>query len=369
VAGEPGEGGEERGKPETLLQRLTSLRALDIEVAFRATLAVALPLILLVALGHVDWAAYACFGAMTSLYGRSEPYRMRARTVTVAALCQLGSIAFGILMAVSDAPLPVLALGLVGVIAIGILVASTAGLFPRTPIFFVFAYVVCAQVPTPAAEVLPRMLVGVAAAAFAWVLTMSGWAIRRAAGDRSADFFKQLPRSSGVRPAAYRDGQVWLTIAQNVVGVLAAGGLAILAGIGHPYWAVVSVVAVLPPPRAAHSTARAFHRIVGTVLGVVVTGLVLVPNPPVAVLIVVIAIGQFGAEILVGRHYGAALLFITPLALTVAHLASPLPIQALLVDRTVETALGGGIAILIVLLARAGARRARLRGTGLPGGV
>ena len=36
-----------------------------------------------------------------------------------------------------------------------------------------------------------------------------------------------------------------LTILQNLVGVLAAGRLALAAGIGPPYWAVVGVVAVL----------------------------------------------------------------------------------------------------------------------------
>jgi len=47
------------GKPETLLERLRSLRALDVEVASRASAAVVIPLLLLVAAGHVDWAAYA----------------------------------------------------------------------------------------------------------------------------------------------------------------------------------------------------------------------------------------------------------------------------------------------------------------------
>ncbi|WP_244285305.1 FUSC family protein [Cryobacterium shii] len=350
------EPGAPEGKPESLLERVKSLPALDLEVASRASMAVVAPLIVLVAIGRIDWAAYASFGAMTSLYGRSEPYRLRARTVSVAAACMLVSLALGLSMAVTGAALPVLVLGLLGVITAGILVASTYGLFPGTPIFFVFAYLVCAQIPTPAAEVVPRLLVGVAAAAFAWLLTMSGWWFRRLAGDRSTDLFKLLPREPLLRPAAVRDPQVWFTIAQNAAGVLLAGALAMLAGIGHPYWAVVSVVAVLPPPRAAHSISRAVHRIVGTVLGVAVTGLVLLPGPSVWVLIAVIAVGQFGAEILIGRHYGAALLFVTPLALTVAHLAGPTAVPALLVDRVVETALGGAVAILIVLAARAVAR-------------
>nr|WP_233206010.1 FUSC family protein [Cryobacterium sp. Y82] len=110
---------------------------------------------------------------------------------------------------------------------------------------------------------------------------------------------------------------------------------------------------MLPPPGAKHSVSRAVHRMIGTTLGVGLTALVLLPGPPVAVLILVIALGQFGAEILIGRHYGAALLFVTPLALTVVHLTSPVPVPALLVDRVLETVLGSVIALAIVLLVRA----------------
>lgn len=345
-------GTEPSGQPEGLFERIKNLRRLDIEVAGRAMVAVVVPLLILVSVGHIDWLAYASFGAMTALYGRSEPYRVRARSVGIAAVGLVVSIFLGIVMAVTQASLPVLAIGLIFVIVAGLLLSAAVGLFPPTPIFFVFAYTVCSQAPTPADEVLPRLLVAVIAAAFAFAVTMSGWLIRRAAAEAPAGLFKPLPRNPRIRAAALWDGRVWLAIVQNVVGVLVAGGLAIAGGIGHPYWAVVSVVAVMPPPGAAHSTSRAIHRIIGTALGVIVTGLVLLPNPPIGVLIAIIAIGQFGAEILVGRHYGAALLFVTPLALTVAHLASPIPVPALLADRVVETALGGGVAILIVLVTR-----------------
>jgi uncharacterized membrane protein YccC len=42
--------------------------------------------------------------------------------------------------------------------------------------------------------------------------------------------------------------------------------------------------------------------------------------------------------------------FVTPLALTVVHLTSPVP--ALLVDRVLETVLGSVVALVIVLLVR-----------------
>ncbi|MDJ0347856.1 FUSC family protein [Cryobacterium sp. PH29-G1] len=333
-----------------------SLRAFQFEVATRAAVAAALPLTVLVLTGHLDWTAYAAFGAMTSLFGRNEPYRVRLRTVTVAGTLMLVIITVALVLAVIEAPLLVLTAGLVVVIVVGILVASTAGLFPATPIFFVFGYAVIAQLPTPGAEFWPRLLVAGASAAFAWLLTMSGWLLRRVAGRREPDLFKNLLHGALVRPRAIRDSRVWVSIAQNVVGALAAGALALAAGIGHPYWAVVSVVAVLPPPGAAHSTSRAIHRMIGTTLGVGLTALVLLPGPPVAVLILVIALGQFGAEILIGRHYGAALLFVTPLALTVVHLTSPAPVPALLVDRVLETVLGSVIALIIVLLVRARAK-------------
>ena len=320
-----------------------------------------IPLIVLVLAGRIDWAVYASFGGMTALFGRSERYRLRARSVSVAAVGMIGAIGLGLVLAAIGAPLGLLASGLVVVLVTGVLLVGAMGLFPGTPLFFVFAYTVCSQVPTAPDQVVPRLLVGLAGAAFAWVVTMSGWLVRRAAPETSAPLFKQLPRQPRLNPAVYREGRVWLSIGQMVVGSLIAGGLAIFVGVGHPYWAVVSVVAVLPPPGARHSTSRAFHRIFGTAIGVVITALVLLPGPPVWVLILVIAVGQVGAEILVGKHYGAALLFITPLALTVAHLGSPIPVSGLLVDRVVETALGGAVALVIVVLTRAGLARAAAR--------
>ena len=355
------ESAADHNRPESLRQWARSLRALDLEVAGRATLAILLPLIVLQLIGRSEWMVYATFGGMTALFGRGEPYRLRARSVSVAAVGMVCSIAFGVAMAAVGATLPLLTLGLVVVIVLGVLLISTTGLFPGTPLFFVFAYAVCAQVPTQPGAVPTLVLVGLAGAAFAWLITLSGWLLRRSAPGTSGRRFKQLPRQPRLNLRAYRDRLVWLSILELVVGVIIAGGVAVLLGVGHPYWAVVSVVAVLPPPGAKHSTSRAFHRIFGTVGGVLISALILLPGPPVWVLILVIGIGQFGAEILIGRHYGAALLFITPLALTVAHLGSPAAVSTLLVDRVVETVIGGVVALALVLITRAMMRRAAAR--------
>ncbi|GAA1838228.1 FUSC family protein [Agromyces salentinus] len=328
------------------------LRTLDIEVAFRAAVAAVVPLAVLVAADRTEWAAYAAFGAMTAIFGRSEPYGTRIRTVTAAAAAQLTTTGLGILLAASAAPLGVEALVLAVLITSVILAFNLLGVAPSGPLFAVFGLLVCAAQPIEDGTQWQRWGVAWAAAAFAWLLTMSGWVLRRAAPDRAGSVFRDLSRRTPVRPRAWADPRLWLNVVQNVAAALIAGAIAVAFGMGHPYWAVVSAVAVIPPARAAHTAQRAVHRVVGTLIGVVVTGLVLWPEPPVWVLILVIAVCQFGAELLVGRHYGAALVFITPLALTVVHLASPAPLLGLLADRVLETVLGAGVGLAAVIAAR-----------------
>lgn len=339
-------------RPAGLVARLRSLRALDLEVALRAALAAVVPLTVLVVLDRVDLAAYAAFGGMTAIFGRSEPYRTRLRTVTAAGAAQLTAIGAGILLSVVHAPIAVEAAVLAGVIALVIIGFNTLGVTPSGPLFAVFAVLVCAAQPVDDGSGWLRWGVAAAAAAFAWLLAMSGWLLRRAAHTRAQTIFKSLPRQAPVRVRASTDPRVWLNVVQNVVAALAAGGAALLLGIGHPYWAAVSAVAVIPPARAAHTVQRAWHRVVGTAIGVGVAGLVLWPEPPIWVLVVVIGVCQFAAELLVGRHYGAALVFVTPLALTVAHLAGPAPLPVLLGDRLVETVIGAALGVAAVLAAR-----------------
>ncbi|WP_350349214.1 FUSC family protein [Agromyces sp. G08B096] len=337
------------------------VRALDLEVAARAAVAAVVPLAILVATGQVELAPYAAFGGMTAIFGRGEAYRGRLRTATVAAIGLVASVAIGVGAALAGGSVPVVALALVLVLIAGVLTVNVARLSPPTPLFFVFAVLVCASVPTPPGEAWLRIGVTAAAAAFAWALSLSGWVLRRFAGrETSRSRFKPLRRAEPVRWQALHDAVVWRTIAQHVIAGLVAGGAAIALGIGHPYWAVVSAAAVIPPAGAAHSVSRAWHRVAGTLVGVLVTGLILWPDPPVWVLVLIVAIAQFGAEVFVTRHYGTALVFITPLALVVAHLAQPVPVGSLLVDRAVETVLGCAVAIVAVLAARAlSARGAR----------
>ncbi|NNC11783.1 FUSC family protein [Planctomonas sp. JC2975] len=331
--------------------RIPRLRGLDVEVAFRAAVAVVVPLLILMAIGRLDWGAYAAFGAFTALYGRSEPYRQRVVSMTVAAVGLVLCIAAGSLLAAAAAPLWGVALVLIAVTTVGTLVAAAIDLLPRGPLFFVFALLVCAGLPTPVSELGQRMLVAVLSAAFAWALGMSGWVLRRLTPGRLSRVYRPLGRVT-TRRSIVRNRRVWLAVVQNGTGALAAGGIAVALGIGHPYWAVVSLTAVIPPPHGPNSTVRAIERIVGTALGVGAAAVLLVPNPSDGVLVVAIGVCQFVTELLVGWFYAAALVFITPLALSVSELGRTTAVGPLLGDRLLETVLGAGIGLILVVIGR-----------------
>ena len=330
---------------------------LDLEVGIRAGIAIGLPLLLLLVAGRLNLAPYAAFGAMTALYGRNEPYRLRLRSLLLAAFTLLVSLGTGALLALLGAELWLIIAALVGVLVLSMLVAQVGQLFPPTPVFQTFAFLVCVQVPVPAGGLGLRLGIAAAAACFAILICLSGWLLRSALEREGRPVLRPLLRTPELRPERLRAGEVWVSVAQTVVAALAAGALALGLGQGHAYWAVVSAVAVIPPPGAPHSVSRALHRVVGTLGGVVIAAAVLLPDPPPLLLIGVIALCQLLAEVLIGRSYGIALLFVTPLALAVVQLVTPQPVTGMLVDRVLATALGAAVSVVLVLAVRWVARR------------
>lgn len=95
---------------------------------------------------------------------------------------------------------------------------------------------------------------------------------------------------------------------------------------------------------------RGWLRALGTLLGLLPAALLLALHlDPVALVLTVIVL-QFLTEILIGRNYGLALLFITPLALLMGQLAVERPIGQLLLDRGIETLIGAAVALVMVVI-------------------
>jgi uncharacterized membrane protein YccC len=96
------------------------------------------------------------------------------------------------------------------------------------------------------------------------------------------------------------------------------------------------------------SAIRAMHRVLGTVLGVAIFGLIKLADPRGFWLIVILALLQFSIEVVVARHYALALTFITPTALIISSAGSSGDLIALGVERLVDTLFGAAIAMAVL---------------------
>jgi uncharacterized membrane protein YccC len=132
--------------------------------------------------------------------------------------------------------------------------------------------------------------------------------------------------------------------------VIAAAALAVMVGAPQPYWAIAACAAVLMIDGSRTTVRRAAHRTTGTVVGVALTAALFAADLPLPATILAVAVLQYLAELLMPRHYGAAVVFVTPLALLLAELATNQSTSGLLGVRLVDTVLGCAAALAVGLL-------------------
>ncbi|MCM3660225.1 FUSC family protein [Georgenia satyanarayanai] len=144
------------------------------------------------------------------------------------------------------------------------------------------------------------------------------------------------------------------------VGVAAAGLLASALDVDHVYWTMAATMLVLHTGLDRRGTAvRAAHRLVGTVVGLGIFLLVHVgaaDSPWLVVAVVVLLQGL--VELFVARAYAVAVVFITPLALTIGTAGTDLSVTPVVSERLLDTAVGVVIGALVpwVVLARGAPR-------------
>ncbi|SDM11418.1 Fusaric acid resistance protein-like [Geodermatophilus siccatus] len=308
--------------------------------AVRAGLSIAVPLLLLWAAGRPEWSLYATFGAFTAVYARGVTRTARVRTQAAVGLVLTAAVASGAAVALS-ADRAWLAVPVTALWASAAARASDRFRWrPPGPMFAVFAVAACAAVPLGAPSVVVSAT-AVAAGTAAFAVLLAALEPARfgapASGPAPADPPLHRQRIHAVRCA---------------VAVLLAGGLATATGIGHPYWAMATAVVPLATVTLRRQVVRGVHRVLGTVVGLGVAALLLaLPLTPIVTILVAAGL-QLITELLVARHYGAALVTITPLALLLVDLARPEPIGQLLVDRALETLLGVAVGVLVALVTR-----------------
>jgi hypothetical protein len=327
---------------------LAGIHRHDIEAAVRVAAAVGLPLLALDAVGRLDLAVYAAFGGLAMLYGHSEPAKRRVESQIVAGTGLVITMAVAMLWSASQAPLWILGL----LLALAVSAAATLGTvmrwIPRGEMFFVLVLLIVAAIPAKW-ETLPLALaVGTGGAAFSVLLAVIN-RIGASAGEENPDGWRRRIASGY---AGLDRRQHLVVLAAATFGVLAAWSLALALGIGHPFWAAVTVAALMPALAAPDVWRRAIHLMLGTIGGVAVAGALFSFDPGPLALIAVIVVCQAVAEIAVSRNYGVALLFFCPLAIAMSNLSRGAPWPPILLDRVAEAALGVAAAFLTIFAGR-----------------
>ncbi|MDI9889794.1 FUSC family protein [Microbacterium sp. IEGM 1404] len=335
---------ESRGRVWTGVIRIGPHRG-DHRVAARAALSVGVPLLVLLLIGRLDLSVYASFGAFAALYGRLDPPRTRVRMQATAGGVLVLSMLLGTLLSAVSAP-PLASVVVVAVLAAAVtLFAYRAQWHPPGALFTVFAAGACASFPATVATFGLVLLVGVSSVLWSLLVTTAFVLARRGSWRR--------PKRTSPPIGAV----AWEMTATVGVAALLAGIAGVLLIGTHWYWAMVGAVAAVG---GAHVTARLIRgtqRLVGTLVGVLIAaGLLALQLPPWAILVVAVAM-QVGAELFVGRNYGIAMVFITPLALLMISLASPATPDMLLRDRVLETVIGVAVGTIVAIVSAALRRR------------
>lgn len=313
--------------------------------ALRCAVSVGVPMLVLLALDRVDLLGAAAFGAFTAIYGRdlTAPARTAVQALTGGLLTV--SVGVGLLAAhLPGAPWLESAV-LVALAGAATVLGGMVDWKPGGPLFLVFAAGAFAGAPAQSA--------GGAAAVLA---TTAGTAV-----------FSVLVGSAGaVFPSHVRTGRPLLLhrardqrgdLVEVVLACALAATVGVLLGVEHLYWALIGAVVPLSVARPTHRLARGLHRVAGTLVGLVLAWPLLAAGLPAWAVVLTAVVLQTGAELLVLRNYGLALLCITPLALVVSATMHPAATDVLLADRLLATVVGVGSALAV-----GAARRTTLRG-------
>ncbi|WP_225735939.1 FUSC family protein [Gulosibacter chungangensis] len=327
----------------------------DHEVAIRCGIAVFVPLLTLLLLDRIDLAIFASFGAFTAIYGRNLDHgprlQMQLRVgLLMTVLLLLANIAGrnGISERENAWALVGCTTVVAGVVAV---IAAYWQLRPTGSLFQIFAFAAVASVPAQP-PFIDAAITTVATVVFALLIGVSSRVL----------FPKRRKPFQWPKPQVFSRAQriqIWRNGAWHFVAAGAAGAIAILLSpvfeMQHNYWAMVAAVVPIVGHSTSYRISRGLQRVIGTLFGLILVALLLLLDLEPWQLILIIAVLQFGAEMLVARSYMIAQVVITPLALMATVLASSAGPVALdnaqiLKDRAIETAIGSTGGVICVLL-------------------
>lgn len=317
------------------VRQLTTLHASDRswQMPFAAALATGLPLLAGACYGRLADGLVASLGGLVFLYLPATPLSHRMVSLMASAFGMVSCYAAGALshlLSPSLAPLLIPVLTIVATIVT--MVCRIYGVGPPGSLFFVMAAAIGAYTPVEPATLPSRIGLIALGCLLACLIgfVYSLHALRRRA----------VAAPAPPPPPTFD----FVVLDSVVIGVCVGISLALAQALqlDKPYWVPVSCLAVIQGASLRAVWSKQLHRVLGTGVGMVLAwGMLMLPLGPWSVGLSVMAL-SFVIEAMVVRHYGIAVVFITPLTILLAEAATlghgaPGP---LVLARFVDTLLG-----------------------------
>lgn len=317
--------------------------------AGRVMLGVAVPGLLLIAAGHPELILYAVLGSFAGMYGRLEQPAERLRHQFHGAGMVVTGVALGLAVSHQRAGPAVLILTVTAFATIGSLVADRLQLRPGGPFFGIFALGATATIGPDLVAWWVALAICAGSATFALWLGIAASGL--------GTVLHTLRLESPLRRSRFSAG-AFTHAARYALATATAGTAGMLLGVDHANWAMtaaavpLAVVTSGDPPDIPAVLRRARERVSGTLIGLIVTALVLVPEPSATVLAIVVMVLMFPTELFMSRRHGVALGFFTPLIMIMTELADPADPLTMLLARGVDTLIGVSAGVAAAVLVR-----------------
>lgn len=307
---------------------------------FAAALASGLPLLIGALLGRMDFGLVSALGGMVFLYTPRTPLYHRMLTVMTCAFAMIACYTLGLMSHF----VPLLMMPTLVFVTILVTMACRFyGLGVPGSLFFVMAASIGAYTPLTWEEV--PLMVG--------LLAMGALLACLIAFFYSAHILRSRePDPAPPLPVPTFDFVVFDAV---LIGAFVGLALAIAQALQleKAYWVPVSCLAVIQGASLQAVWNRQLHRLLGTGIGLLLAwGLLLLPLDRWSVTLALMLLA-FVVETAVVRHYGFAVIFITPMTILLAEAATlgQGPVAALIEARFYDTVLGclvglvGGVCI------------------------
>lgn len=165
----------------------------------------------------------------------------------------------------------------------------------------------------------------------------------------TSDETAELPRAGGFLAAGIRrlcSRRLLANGARIAAASVFSGWLAAAAGLGHPLWASLGAIAAMQGLTFSHTAQRAIARLLGNIGGAAIAAVLIAAALSYWQAVVAIVALQVVAELLVLKNYALTSLAVTPMALLMVGLGTPIT-PDIAVPRVLDTLVGVVVGVVV----------------------